>query len=112
MKHIVKPRSPVFSKTFRWHPPQGHAVTKVEVAGTFTGWKRLPLSRQVTGDWQLALHEIASHRTHHYMLFADDQPVSDKHSDGLAVPHGPDEEKSAMITARGPRVFMLFAQTK
>jgi hypothetical protein len=45
------------------------------------------------------------------MFFADDQPVSG-HSDGLAIPQGSVEEQFALTTARGPRVFMLFSQTK
>ena len=31
---------------------------------------------------------------------------------GLAIPHGFDEEQYAIQTDRGPRVFMMFAQTK
>lgn len=46
------------------------------------------------------------------MLFVDGKPAQDKHCDGLAVPHGAQEEHCALQTARGPRVFMLFAQTK
>lgn len=72
------------------------------------------MTREVGGGngWHLALHEIPGNRTHHYMLLADDKPVSDRHCDGLAAPQGPDEEQYAMTTARGPRVFMLFSQTK
>ena len=70
------------------------------------------MNREVSGGWHLALHDIPGNRTHHYMFFADDQPVQDRHCDGLAVPHGVEEEKFAIATARGPRVFMLFAQTK
>jgi len=57
-------------------------------------------------------HNIPCNRTHHYMLFGDSKPVPDKHCDGLAIPRGPQEEQYALPTARGPRVLMLFAQTK
>jgi hypothetical protein len=60
----------------------------------------------------VALQEIPGNRTHHYMILADGKPVKDPHSDGLAIPQGADEEKFAITTLRGPRVFMLFAQTK
>jgi hypothetical protein len=114
MKHKVEVRKQAFSKIFRWAAPHGHTEhpVKVEVAGTFTGWKTVPLSREVSGGWHLTLHEIPGNRTHHYMLLADGKPVSDRHSDGLAVPQGAEEEKFAISTARGPRVFMLFSQTK
>jgi hypothetical protein len=114
MKHKVEVRKQAFSKIFRWHPPAGHTEkpTTVEVAGTFTHWRPLPMVREVSGGWHLALHDIPGNRTHHYMFLVDGKPVQDKHSDGLAVPHGAEEEKFAITTARGPRVFMLFAQTK
>ena len=107
-------RKQTYSKIFRWTPPSGQAQApvKVEVAGTFTGWKKLAMSRDVSGAWQLALEQIPGHRTHHYMFFADGQPVEDSHCDGLATPHGPEEEKASIATPRGPRVFMLFAQSK
>jgi hypothetical protein len=38
--------------------------------------------------------------------------VQYKTADGLAIPHGPQEEKHQLMTARGPRLFMLFAQTR
>jgi hypothetical protein len=83
----------------------------MEVAGTFSEWKKIPMTRAATGGWQLAL-TIPAHRTHHYMFLADGQPVQDKHCDGLAIPQGVEEEQFAIATPRGPRVFMLFAQTK
>jgi len=46
------------------------------------------------------------------MLLVDGKPTYDKTCDGLAVPHGPDEERYQMPTDKGPRVMMLFAQTK
>ncbi len=110
----VAVKKQAFSKIFRWQSPaeQTAAPAKVEVAGTFSNWRKLPLAREVTGGWNLTLHEIPGNRTHHYMLLVDDQPVQDKFCDGLAVPQNPEEEQFAITTARGPRVFMLFAQTK
>jgi len=110
MTHQVDARKQEFSKIFRWQSANGHTPSKVEVAGTFTHWKKLPLKREISGGWQLTLHHIPGNRTHHFMFFADDQPVSG-HSDGLATPQG-EEEQFALATARGPRVFMLFSQTK
>jgi hypothetical protein len=114
MKHQPEERKQIYSKVFRWRPPDGQAETpaKVEVAGTFTDWKKMPMIRDVSGGWQLTLHHVPGHRTHHYMLLADGKPVHDRHCDGLAIPHGAQEEQFAIATARGPRVFMLFAQTK
>jgi hypothetical protein len=108
---VVEVRKQVFSKIFRWQSSKGHPPGKVEVAGTFTHWEKLALQREVSGGWQLTLHQIPGNRTHHFMFFADDQPVSG-HSDGLAIPQGTEEEQFAMTTARGPRVLMLFSQTK
>ena len=114
MRLKTEERKQTYSKIFRWSLPEGQAEVpaKVEVAGTFTDWKKMPMSRDVSGGWQLALHQIPGHRTHHYMLLADGKPVHDKNCDGLAIPLGAQEEHFAIATARGPRVFMLFAQTK
>lgn len=114
MKHKVEIKKQAFSKIFRWQLPKDHpkAPAQVEVIGTFTGWKPVPMTCEISGGWEVALHEIPGHRTHHYMLLADGKPVQDRHSDGLAIPHGAEEEKFAITTVRGPRVFMLFAQTK
>jgi hypothetical protein len=65
-----------------------------------------------TNCWQLTLHHIPGNCTHHYMLFVDGQPASHKHCDGLAVPANEQETQFALPTARGPRVFMLFSNTK
>jgi hypothetical protein len=108
-------RAQTYVKVFRWRLPEGqtHKPTRVEVAGTFTNWQKVPLLRDgAPGAWQVTLHNITCNRTHHYMLFVDGKPVPDKHCDGLAIPRGPQEEQCALPTARGPRVFMLFAQTK
>lgn len=111
MRHQVEARKQAFSKIFRWQPTNGHAPSKVEVAGTFSHWKKLALTREISGGWHLTLHQIPGNRTHHFMFFADDRPVSG-HSDGLAVPQSSEEEQFALTTVRGPRVFMLFSQTK
>jgi hypothetical protein len=107
-------KKPTFTKVFRWEPLAGQGVpTQVEILGSFTGWKKLPLVRSaVTGTWQITIENILSNRTHHYMLLVAGQPVSDKHCDGLAVPTEAVETQYALATPRGPRVLMLFAQTK
>jgi len=113
--HMKTPeRTQTFTKIFRWRLPDGQTKPgKVEIAGTFTHWQKVPLLPDgIAATWHVTLHQIAFNRTHHYMLFADGKPVQDKHCDGLAVPHGPLEEQHALQTDRGPRVFMLFAQTK
>jgi len=106
-------RKLVFSKIFRWRLPEEHSTppAKVEVAGTFSDWKKIAMARDVSGGWQVLLREIPGNRTHRYMIFVDGKPVQDDNSDGLAVPLGREEE-FAIATPRGPRVFMLFAQTK
>jgi hypothetical protein len=85
----------------------------VEVVGSFTHWQRVPLMRDGKLDaWHVTLHHIEGNRTHHYMLLLDGQPTYDKDCDGLAVPHGPHEEQYQISTDKGPRVFMLWAQTR
>jgi hypothetical protein len=110
-----KDRPATFSKVIRWRLPDGQtqAPKKIEVAGSFTHWRKVPLTRDSALDaWHVTLHQIPSHQTHHYVLLIDGKPAQDKFSDGLAVPHGPQEEQFAFPTDRGPRVCMLFAQTK
>jgi hypothetical protein len=63
-------------------------------------------------SWQVMLQQIQGNRTHHYMLLADGKPVEDTQSDGMAIPTGAQELQFAIATARGPRIFMLFSQTK
>jgi hypothetical protein len=104
-----------FSKVFRWRLPAGQTEepTSVEIAGSFTHWQKVPLTRDSILDaWHTTLHHIPGNKTHHYMLFVNGEPAKDITCDGLAVPHGPHEERCAITTDRGPRVFMLFAQTK
>ena len=104
-----------FTKIFRWRVPAGFepAPKTVEVVGSFTHWEKVPLKREVEhGIWTVTLSDIPFNRTHHYMLLADGKPVRDEHADGMAVPHGPEEEKYQLVTPRGGRVFMLYSQTK
>ena len=114
MKQKVEVRKQYFSKIFRWHPNgSGENPATVEIAGTFSNWQPLPMGLDdASGTWHVQLEGIPGNRTHHYMLLADGKPVADKFSDGLAIPQSAEEEKFAISTARGPRVFMLFAQTK
>jgi hypothetical protein len=108
-------RKPTFSKAFRWRLPNGQttAPTSVEVVGTFTQWQKVPLTRDSALDaWQVIIQHIQGHRTHHYMILVDGKPAYDKNCDGMAIPHGPEEEQYQIMTDKGPRVFMLFAQTK
>jgi hypothetical protein len=111
--HPERPHS--FTKIFRWRPPDGHAPppATVEIVGSFTHWQKVPLTRDSAQDaWHVTIHQIPINRTHHYMLLVDGKPVHDKHGDGLAVPHGPQEEQYQIMTPRGGRVFMLYSQTK
>ena len=108
-------RKQVFSKVFRWRLPDGQTKEPgtVEVVGSFTHWQKTALTRDSVVDaWHVTLHHIQGNRTHHYMLLLDGEPVFDKTCDGLAVPHGPHEERYQLQTEKGPRVLMLFAQTK
>lgn len=108
-------RRQTFSKVFRWRIPDGqtHDPAKVEVAGSFTHWQKVPLVRDGMLDaWHVTMHHIQGNRTHHYMLLVDGKPTYDKTCDGLAVPRGADEERFQVMTDKGPRVLMLFAQTK
>jgi len=86
---------------------------KVEIVGSFTGWQKTPMKYDRTnGIWQLTLENIPGNCTHNYMLLVNGRPTKDKHSDGLAVPHTEQEKQYQLETPRGPRVFMLFSQTK
>ena len=104
-----------YSKIFRWHKADAAAQEPhtVEIVGSFTDWQRVPLTHdKVHKNWNLTQHGIESNKTHHYMLLVDGEPAADKNCDGYAIPHGDQEKEFAIQTARGPRLFMLFAQTK
>jgi hypothetical protein len=108
-------RKLTFTKIVRWRLPDGQTQepATVEVVGTFTNWQKMPLMHdKVRGGWHAMFHHIQGNRTHHYMLLADGKPVQDKHCDGTAIPTGAQEQQFAIATVRGPRVFMLFSQTK
>ena len=110
----LSPRQ-TYSKVFRWRLPAGQTQSPatVEVVGTFNNWQKVPMIRDgVLDAWHVTLHSLQCGRMHHYMLLVDGQPVRDKHCDGLAIPHGPQEERYQLMTDRGPRVLMLFAQAK
>jgi hypothetical protein len=85
----------------------------VEIVGSFTRWQTVSLTHDSVQDtWTVTIEGIPGKRTHHYMLLVNGQPVNDPHCDGLAVPEGFDEEQFALPTEKGPRVLILFAQTK
>ena len=108
-------REQVFSKVFRWRLPDGqtHEPVSVEVIGSFTHWQKVPLTRDSERDvWQVTLDYVQNHHTHRYMILVDGKPAYDKYNDGLASPQGLEEEQYQIMTDKGPRVFMLFAQTK
>jgi 1,4-alpha-glucan branching enzyme len=114
-KSVLGKRPATFSKVFRWQldPPDGPMPVRVEVAGTFNGWQRVALKRdRASGVWQATLNDIPGNRTHNYMLLVNGRPVPDKNADGLAVPQTPEEQQHQLQTPRGPRVFVLFSQTK
>ncbi|MFM1944493.1 MAG: hypothetical protein RI897_3475 [Verrucomicrobiota bacterium] len=105
----------VFAKVFRWRLPDGEAEEpkSVELAGTFTHWQKVSLTRDAKVDaWHVTIHHIPGNRTHRYMLLVDGKPYIDKNCDGLAAPHGSQEERYQILTEKGPRVLMLFAQTR
>lgn len=105
----------VFSKVFRWRLPDGQTAEpeRVEIVGSFTHWQPVEMTRDGKQDaWHVTLHHIPGNRTHHYVLLIDGRPTYDKNCDGLAVPHGSSEEQYQLTTERGPRVMMLYAQTK
>ena len=113
--HEPGSRGQTFSKVFRWRLPDGQTQVPaaVEVVGSFSHWQKVALHRDsVVDGWHATVHHIPGNRTHNYMLLVNGRPVSDKNSDGLAVPHSAEEKQHSLETPRGPRVFMLFSQTK
>jgi hypothetical protein len=104
-----------FTKMFRWPVPAGGTSppTTVEIVGSFTGWQAVPLAYdKATNTWQTALDNIESNHTHRYVILVDGKPSYDKTCDGLAAPECTEEAKWQIETPRGPRVMLLFAQTK
>lgn len=85
----------------------------VEIVGSFTRWQTVSLTHDpVQNTWSITINGIPGKRTHHYMLLVDGKPVFDPACDGFALPQGFDEEQFALPTEKGPRVLMLFSQTK
>ncbi len=108
-------RKPTYTKIFRYRLPDGQTAEPqtVEVVGSFNHWHRVMLTRDGKQDsWHAVVHHIPGNRTHHYMLLVDGKPTYDKTCDGLAVPHGPQEERYQLQTDKGLRVLMMFAQTR
>jgi hypothetical protein len=104
-----------FTKMFRWPVPaeQTPQPTSVEVVGSFSEWRRLPLSYdRPTRSWNLILQDIIGNRTHRYVMLVDGNPTYDKTCDGLVTPQDPQEERWQIATPKGPRVMLLFSQTK
>ena len=78
-----------------------------------TGRKGVAMTREaVTNSWQLTLHDIPGNQTHRYTLLVNGEPAYDKHCDGFAVPERFEEQQYQIVTQRGPRIFLLFSQTK
>jgi hypothetical protein len=112
---VAVERKPVYAKVFRWKLPEGQTQLPqtVEVIGSFTDWQAVPLvNDHKVGSWHATVPEIPGNKTHHYTLLVDGRPTPDKGCDGYALPNGPQEERYAFDTVRGPRLCMLFAQTK
>ena len=104
-----------FTKVFRWPVPadQTPKPIAVEVVGSFSEWRKIPLSYDApTKTWQLILRDIQGNHTHRYMMLVDGKPSYDETCDGLALPQTPQEETYQITTAKGPRVMLMFSQTK
>lgn len=103
----------VYARVFRFRPTPGDAPTSVEIIGSFTRWQTVSLTHdKLQNMWTATITGIPGKKTHHYMLLVNGQPMHDPACDGLAEPIGFDEEQFALPTAKGPRVLMMFAQTK
>jgi hypothetical protein len=104
-----------FSKIFRWSvpPEETPQPTTVEVVGSFTDWRKVPLAYdKPTKTWTMTLTNIQGNHTHRYVIIVDGKPSYDKTCDGLTAPQSPQEEQWQIQTPRGPRVMLMFAQTK
>ena len=104
-----------FTKVFRWPVPteQTPPPTTVEVVGSFNEWRKIPLSyNSPSRTWQLILNNIQGNHTHRYVILVDGKPSYDKTCDGLTAPQSPNEAQWQIETPKGPRVMLLFSQTK
>ena len=109
-----EPRT-AFAKVFRWPVPaeQTHDPKAVEVIGSFSGWRKVPMSYDPPSrTWHVTLNDIEGNRTHRYVILVDGKPSYDKTCDGLVAPQTPEENMWGVVTPRGPRVLLMFAQTK
>ncbi|MDB6029190.1 MAG: hypothetical protein JWM68_5413 [Verrucomicrobiales bacterium] len=114
MQRRNHPEKAIFSKAFRWRLPEGASEPRtVEIVGSFNRWQKVEMKRDnVLNAWATIVHQIPGNRTHHYMLLLDGQPALDGNCDGLATPQGFEEQEFQLTTEKGPRVLMLFSQTK
>jgi len=114
LQRITAKRPQFFSKIFRWQQETpGPLPVRVEIVGSLTAWQKTPLKYDRTnGIWQLTLENIPGNCTHNYMLLVNGRPTPDKNCDGMAVPRTDEEKQYQLETPRGPRVLMLFSQTK
>jgi len=104
---------PTYSRVFRFKADShGKHPHSVEIIGSFTDWRPVPLAHHGAHSWQANIENIEGNKTHHYMVLVDGQPAPYPDSDGYAKPEGAQEERYALTTLRGPRVYMLFAQAK
>ena len=111
----IPTKAATFSKVFRLEPadPKAPLPVSVAVVGTFSDWQPVPLKwDRANRVWQLLLENIPGNCTHHYMLLVNGRPTNDKNADGFAMPATEQEKAYALTTPRGPRLFMLFSQTK
>jgi hypothetical protein len=104
-----------FTKVFRWlvPPDQTPQPTTVEVVGSFSGWRKLPLIYDPPSrTWHVTLNDIEGNRTHRYVILVDGKPSYDQTCDGMVAPQNPEEAKWGIATPRGSRLMLLFSQTK
>ena len=104
-----------FTKVFRWPVPaeQTPPPTTVEVVGSFSEWDKIPLSYDPPSKtWQLIQRDIPGNHTHRYVILVDGKPTYDKTCDGLTAPQSLEEARWQLETPKGPRVMLLFSQTK
>ncbi len=104
-----------YTKVFHWPVPAGQTSQPktVEIVGSFSGWRRIPLSYdRPSRSWLLMQKDIQGNCTHRYVILVDGKPSCDDICDGLVAPQSPEEARWQIETARGPRIMLKFAQTK
>jgi len=60
----------------------------------------------------IALRNVTSNRTHRYVILVDGKPSYDGTCDGLAPAQEAQEKRYQIETEHGPRVMLMFGQTK